>query len=87
VQSEVGQGTTVVLTLPAHPVSGVSQGNMNLDADVLVALDTDISGHVADYRRKRDLVLKRLGGTFEIRSEAGKGTHLAVIIPIDRKMT
>ena len=39
VQSEAGQGTRVVLTLPAHPVSGVSLGTMNLDAGVLAAME------------------------------------------------
>jgi aspartate aminotransferase/aminotransferase len=32
----------------------------------LAALDADISGHVADYRRKRDLVWDRLHSTFEM---------------------
>jgi two-component system nitrate/nitrite sensor histidine kinase NarX len=41
VQSERGQGTSVVLTLPAHPVSGVSLGTMNLDAGVLAAMEMD----------------------------------------------
>ena len=31
----------------------------------LAALDADISGHVDDYRRKRDLVIKGLSGSFE----------------------
>jgi two-component system nitrate/nitrite sensor histidine kinase NarX len=41
VQSEAGQGTSVVLTLPAHPVSGVSLGTMNLDAGVLAAMESE----------------------------------------------
>jgi two-component system nitrate/nitrite sensor histidine kinase NarX len=41
VQSEVGQGTSVVLTLPAHPVSGVSLGTLKLDAGVLEAMEMD----------------------------------------------
>ena len=41
VQSEAGQGTRVVLTLPAHPVSGVNLGTMNLDARALAALEMD----------------------------------------------
>lgn len=32
----------------------------------LAALDADVSGHVADYRRKRDLVWDRLSGAFEM---------------------
>lgn len=32
VQTDPEQGTSVVLTLPAHPVSGVNQGTMQLDA-------------------------------------------------------
>ena len=39
VQSEVGQGTRVVLTLPAHPVSGVSLGTLSLDASALAAME------------------------------------------------
>ena len=39
VQSVLGQGTRVVLSLPAHPVSGVNGGGMNLDAQALAALD------------------------------------------------
>ncbi|RFO97274.1 histidine kinase [Rhodoferax lacus] len=38
-QSELGQGTTMVLTLPAHPVSGASVGGMHLDAQALAALE------------------------------------------------
>ncbi len=41
VLSEVGQGTTVVLTLPEHPVSGVSMGTMNLGAEALAAMALD----------------------------------------------
>ncbi len=43
VHSQQGQGTSVVLTLPAHPVSGASLGTMNLDAEALDALKTDSS--------------------------------------------
>ena len=32
----------------------------------LAALDIDVSGHVAAYRRKRDIVMETLGETFEI---------------------
>ena len=32
----------------------------------LAALDADVSGHVDDYRRKRDYVLRRLSGSFEL---------------------
>ena len=39
VQSVLGEGTRVVLSLPAHPVSGVNGGSMNLDAQALAALD------------------------------------------------
>ena len=38
VESESGQGTAVVLTLPAHPVSGVNGGTLNLNADTLAAM-------------------------------------------------
>jgi two-component system nitrate/nitrite sensor histidine kinase NarX len=38
VESESGLGTTVVLTLPAHPVSGMNAGNMTLDATELAAM-------------------------------------------------
>jgi two-component system nitrate/nitrite sensor histidine kinase NarX len=41
VHSEAGQGTHVVLTLPAHPVSGASLGTMNLDARLLAAMESD----------------------------------------------
>ena len=41
VHSEAGQGTTVVLALPAHPVSGVSMGTLNLNAEALAALEMD----------------------------------------------
>ncbi|HOA74553.1 MAG TPA: aminotransferase class I/II-fold pyridoxal phosphate-dependent enzyme [Phycisphaerae bacterium] len=37
----------------------------------LAALDADISGHVEEYRRKRDLVAERLGGTFELARPGG----------------
>ena len=37
----------------------------------LAALDADISGHVADYRRKRDLVYERLSPVFEIAKPSG----------------
>lgn len=37
----------------------------------LAALDADISGHVDDYRRKRDLVMQKLAGTFEINKPGG----------------
>jgi aspartate aminotransferase/aminotransferase len=46
----------------------------------LAALDADISGHVDDYRRKRDLVLKRLAGTFEI-SKPGGGFYFFPRVP------
>jgi two-component system, NarL family, nitrate/nitrite sensor histidine kinase NarX len=39
VQSELGQGSTVRLTLPAHPVSGVAVGSLNLGPEALAALD------------------------------------------------
>ena len=39
VQSAPGQGSRVVLILPAHPVSGVNGGGMHLDAQALGALD------------------------------------------------
>jgi two-component system nitrate/nitrite sensor histidine kinase NarX len=42
VESEIGQGTRVVLTLPNHPVSGVGAGGMNLDAGALAALDSGV---------------------------------------------
>jgi len=41
VQSQPGQGTRVVLTLPAHPVSGVNLGTMGLSADALAAVQVD----------------------------------------------
>ncbi len=37
----------------------------------LAALDADISGHVDDYRRKRDLVARLLAGTFEFAKPGG----------------
>lgn len=37
----------------------------------LAALDVDISHHVNDYRRKRDLVWQRLSGDFEISRPSG----------------
>jgi aspartate aminotransferase/aminotransferase len=37
----------------------------------LAALDADISGHVNDYRRKRDLVYDRLSPVFEIARPSG----------------
>lgn len=37
----------------------------------LAALDADISGHVDDYRRKRDLVARLLAGTFEFAKPSG----------------
>jgi aspartate aminotransferase/aminotransferase len=46
----------------------------------LAALDADISGHVADYRRKRDLVMQRLGGTFEF-SRPGGGFYFFPRVP------
>ena len=39
VQSAPGQGSRVVLILPAHPVSGVNGGSKHLDAQALAALD------------------------------------------------
>jgi two-component system nitrate/nitrite sensor histidine kinase NarX len=41
VQSKFGQGTAVLLTLPARPVSGVRLGTLHLDAGVLVAMEWD----------------------------------------------
>lgn len=38
VHSELGQGTTVQVSLPAHPVSGPNAGGMALGADELAAL-------------------------------------------------
>lgn len=37
----------------------------------LAALDADITGHIEDYRRKRDLVMEHLSGTFEIARPGG----------------
>jgi aspartate aminotransferase/aminotransferase len=37
----------------------------------LAALDADISGHVADYRKKRDLVYDRLSPAFELARPGG----------------
>ena len=37
----------------------------------LAALDVDMSEHVADYRRKRDLVVELLGKTFELATPDG----------------
>jgi aspartate aminotransferase/aminotransferase len=37
----------------------------------LAALDADISGHVEEYRRKRDLVVERLSGSFELARPGG----------------
>jgi len=37
----------------------------------LTALDTDVSNHVADYRRKRDMAVAALEGTFEFVRPAG----------------
>ncbi|NVO07746.1 MAG: hypothetical protein HXX19_18305, partial [Rhodoferax sp.] len=39
VHSEMGQGSSVVLTLPAHPVSGVSLGTMSPAAKTLAAME------------------------------------------------
>ena len=39
VQSELGKGTTVQLSLPAHPVSGASLGSMTLGAEELAAMN------------------------------------------------
>ncbi|WP_342616185.1 type IV pili methyl-accepting chemotaxis transducer N-terminal domain-containing protein [Rhodoferax sp. GW822-FHT02A01] len=38
VRSELGQGTTVQLTLPAHPVSGANAGGLSLDAEELASI-------------------------------------------------
>jgi two-component system nitrate/nitrite sensor histidine kinase NarX len=38
VQSELGRGTTVQLSLPAHPVSGSNTGGLALGAEELAAL-------------------------------------------------
>ena len=46
----------------------------------LAALDADISGHIDDYRRKRDLVLERLGDTFQI-SRPGGGFYFFPRVP------
>jgi aspartate/methionine/tyrosine aminotransferase len=46
----------------------------------LAALDADISGHVADYRRKRDIVWSRLSPTFEI-TRPGGGFYFFPRIP------
>ena len=43
IQSEAGQGTRMVLTLPENPVSGVRLGNMHLDADELAAMQVAAS--------------------------------------------
>jgi aspartate aminotransferase/aminotransferase len=37
----------------------------------LAALDCDIDGHVQEYRRKRDLVMDRLSGTFHLARPGG----------------
>jgi len=37
----------------------------------LAALDVDVSGHVSDYRRKRDLVWERLSKDFEVTRPGG----------------
>ncbi|HEX8341825.1 MAG TPA: aminotransferase class I/II-fold pyridoxal phosphate-dependent enzyme [Tepidisphaeraceae bacterium] len=37
----------------------------------LAAMDVDMTGHVADYRRKRDLVYAALSGKFEIEKPGG----------------
>ncbi len=37
----------------------------------LVALETDVSGHVADYRRKRDIIYEGLRGAFEVTRPGG----------------
>jgi aspartate aminotransferase/aminotransferase len=37
----------------------------------LAALDADITGHVEEYRRKRDLVMDRLSGTFQLARPGG----------------
>jgi two-component system nitrate/nitrite sensor histidine kinase NarX len=41
VQSESGKGTTMALTLPVHPVSGVNLGQLSLDAGVLSDMERD----------------------------------------------
>lgn len=46
----------------------------------MAALDADISGHVADYRRKRDLVMQLLSPTFEI-SRPGGGFYFFPRVP------
>lgn len=46
----------------------------------LAAIDVDISGHVSDYRRKRDLVWARLSGTFEL-TKAGGGFYFFPRVP------
>ncbi len=46
----------------------------------LAALAADISGHIDDYRRKRDLVMRKLSGTFEI-SKPGGGFYFFPRIP------
>jgi aspartate aminotransferase/aminotransferase len=46
----------------------------------LAALDVDVSGHVDDYRAKRDLVCARLSGTFEI-SRPGGGFYVFPRVP------
>lgn len=43
VLSERGQGSTVRLTLPAHPVSGVALGGMHLGPEALAAMQGDAS--------------------------------------------
>jgi aspartate aminotransferase/aminotransferase len=37
----------------------------------LAALDADITGHVDDYRRKRDLVFERLSGAYDLVKPGG----------------
>ncbi len=37
----------------------------------VAALNEDVSAHVGDYRRKRDLVIERLAGTFELTPPGG----------------
>lgn len=46
----------------------------------LAALDADISGHVTEYRAKRDLVWERLSGTFEM-TRPGGGFYFFPRIP------
>ena len=76
-----------------HARAGRLEVGLSIDrSDVRLKIDDDGAGFQSETSTEKHFGLismreraKLLGGSFQIWSEAGKGTHLEAIIPIDRK--